>query len=412
MTGPGTDCATFTWAFQPTRRLTSSSRSRQAWPPIGQNVEAFEKSLPTAMIMQELPTPRPTFVLKRGVYDQPDAEQPVTPDVPAFLPRLPEDYPANRLGLAAWVVSPENPLTAARRSESALETILRRWSGEDRREFWHPSRTAVASGAARLARGRTGRIGLGPAADPMADCQQRHVSANFRRAARIVRRRPGKSPAKPRPSLPPLGRNDARQRAGRQRFAESESRRRFGDAISAAGPVGRAGRRRHEDYVQVHGNDLYRRSLYVYRKRTVPHPSMATFDAPSWEICLARRSNTNTPLQSLALLNDVTYVEAARQLATRMLTEENSHDRERIALGFRLAAGREPRPQESDELLAALEEYRQAMRGDPNAAQSMIAHGESAVADRRSHRGACRPDAARRHLAQSRRNHHQELSDE
>src|SRR5690606_2178433 len=120
---------------------------------------------------------------------------------------------------------------------------------------------------------------------------------------------------------------------------------------------------------------------YVYRKRTVPHPSMATFDAPSWEICLARRSSTNTPLQPLALLNDATYVEPARRLATRLLAAEQLDDRQRIAFGFRIATGREPHAQEGDELLAALNEYRRKMSVDPHAAQSMIAHGESATAD-------------------------------
>ena len=67
--------------------------------------------------------------------------------------------------------------------------------------------------------------------------------------------------------------------------------------------------------MQDKGSRLYRRSLYVYRKRTVPHPAMATFDAPSREICQVKRPRTNTPLQALELLNDVTYVEAARQLA-------------------------------------------------------------------------------------------------
>jgi hypothetical protein len=135
----------------------------------------------------------------------------------------------------------------------------------------------------------------------------------------------------------------------------------------------------HEDYVQVQGRDLYRRSLYVYRKRTVPHPSLATFDAPSWEICQARRSSTNTPLQSLALLNDVTYVEAARKLATRILVEGSGEDQDRIAFGFRLATGRPPKPREARELFDALREYRQAMTTNPAAAKSLIAHGASAV---------------------------------
>jgi hypothetical protein len=74
-------------------------------------------------------------------------------------------------------------------------------------------------------------------------------------------------------------------------------------------------------YVQDKGANLYRRSLYIFRKRTVPHPILATFDAPSREICQVKRQRTNTPLQALALLNDITYVEAARHLAQRLLKE-------------------------------------------------------------------------------------------
>src|SRR5205085_9178181 len=95
-------------------------------------------------------------------------------------------------------------------------------------------------------------------------------------------------------------------------------------------------------YVQDRGPNLYRRSLYVYRKRTVPHPALATFDAPSREVCQVRRPRTNTPLQALELLNDVTYVEAARQLAQRMLTEGGTTPESRIAYGFRRATARPP----------------------------------------------------------------------
>src|SRR5437868_11735441 len=95
-------------------------------------------------------------------------------------------------------------------------------------------------------------------------------------------------------------------------------------------------------YVQDRGPNLYRRSLYVYRKRTVPHPALATFDAPSREVCQVKRARTNTPLQALELLNDVTYVEAARRLGQLMLAEGGSSPEERIAFAFRRATARRP----------------------------------------------------------------------
>ena len=132
-----------------------------------------------------------------------------------------------------------------------------------------------------------------------------------------------------------------------------------------------------EVYTQGHGADLYRRSLYVYRKRTVPHPSMATFDAPSWEICQVKRATTNTPLQALALLNDVTYVEAARKFAERAITEGGTSNDARLTFAFRVATGRHPTETELSLLQRSLERYGDRFRKSPAAAEELLAHGET-----------------------------------
>jgi hypothetical protein len=132
-----------------------------------------------------------------------------------------------------------------------------------------------------------------------------------------------------------------------------------------------------EVYTQGHGDDLYRRSLYVYRKRTVPHPSMATFDAPSWEFCQVKRPNTDTPLQALALLNDVTYAEASRKFAERILHEGGSSIEGRLTFAFRLATGRTPTDQELERLRSSLEKYQIRFRQSPQAAEELVSHGES-----------------------------------
>jgi hypothetical protein len=132
-----------------------------------------------------------------------------------------------------------------------------------------------------------------------------------------------------------------------------------------------------EVYTQRHGDDLYRRSLYVYRKRTVPHPSMATFDAPSWEICQVKRACTDTPLQALALLNDVTYAEAARKFAERMLHEGGNSPQARLTFAFRLATGRTPAPEELKRLLSSLHKYQDHFGQAPKAAEELVSHGES-----------------------------------
>jgi hypothetical protein len=131
-----------------------------------------------------------------------------------------------------------------------------------------------------------------------------------------------------------------------------------------------------EVYKQDHGENLYRRSLYTYRKRTVPHPTLATFDAPSWEICQVKRSLTNTPLQSLATLNDVTYVEAARKFAERIL-RSGSDNHDRLTFAFRTATGRHPSDGELAHLDASLTKYSQSFHEHPEEAKQLLAHGES-----------------------------------
>ena len=130
-------------------------------------------------------------------------------------------------------------------------------------------------------------------------------------------------------------------------------------------------------YERGSGDEIYRRSLYTYRKRTVPHPTMSTFDAPSWEICRVMRSRTNTPLQALALLNDTTYVEAARGLAERMLLEAGPEVEEQLEYGFRLATGRIPTKRELGILKEGYVGYLDVYREEPDAAAELLAHGDS-----------------------------------
>jgi hypothetical protein len=132
-----------------------------------------------------------------------------------------------------------------------------------------------------------------------------------------------------------------------------------------------------QSYEQSHGKDLYRRGLYTFWKRTVPPASMATFDAPDREKCTARRGLTNTPLQALALLNDPTYVEAARALAQRALREGGTGDASRLALAFRLATARRPTNQETGVLEALLAKARAAFRRNRQAALDLLSVGES-----------------------------------
>src|SRR5262249_6194017 len=131
------------------------------------------------------------------------------------------------------------------------------------------------------------------------------------------------------------------------------------------------------NFVQDHGDALWRRSLYTFWKRTAPPASLAIFDAPSRETCVVRRSRTNTPLQALALLNDVQYVEAARALAAGELGAARAGDAERLGSMFARVLARTPREEERRVLADTLGAARAAFTEDADAAARLVHVGES-----------------------------------
>ena len=130
-------------------------------------------------------------------------------------------------------------------------------------------------------------------------------------------------------------------------------------------------------YDRGRGDELHRRSLYTYWKRTVPPPTMMTFDAADRSSCTVRRQSTSTPLQALALLNDVQFTEAARLLSQRMIKEGGSRDEERVTWLFRTALNRTPTPRELPVLQQLLAEQRALFASDTNAALQLLQVGEA-----------------------------------
>jgi hypothetical protein len=130
------------------------------------------------------------------------------------------------------------------------------------------------------------------------------------------------------------------------------------------------------DYVQDHGEKLYRRGFYVFWKRTVAPPVMLTFDAAGRETCIVRETRTNTPLQALALLNEVSFVEAARALAERVMRRGSSPG-ERIELAFRLVTARHATPAELETLLSSWRRHLEHYQSNREGALAAISIGES-----------------------------------
>ena len=344
---------------------------------------ALEKQIPTAMVMADQPKPRETFVLARGDYR--NQTEKVEPGVPAILPPLPEGGPRNRLTLAKWLVQPGHPLT----SRVAVNRFWQMYFGlglvKTQEDFGvqgePPSHPELLDWLATEFM-RTGW-------DVRAMQRLIVTSATYRQSSAHTRTLAERDPENrllargPRFRLPAeMIRDTALSAAG---LLNDEiggpsvfpyqppglwEEMAFGEGFSA------------QAYEQSHGKDLYRRGMYTFWKRTVPPASLATFDAPDREKCAARRTLTNTPLQALALLNDTTYVEAARKLAERVLHEPQLDDAKRIALAFRLATARVPGRGENGVLRDLLRTQRQVFTADRAAARKLVAIGESSHDDR------------------------------
>ncbi len=327
--------------------------------------------VPELMVMEELAEPRPAHLLARGSYDAP--KDVVPRDTPASLPPFPADQPRNRLGLARWLTSRANPL-------AARVVVNRIWK-------LHFGRGLVATPEDFGSQGRQ------PTHPELLDwLTSRFVESGWDVKAlhRLI-----------------VSSDTFRQSS----FASPESLRRDPEnLLLARGPVLRLPAEHIRDsalaasgllvrtiggpsvkpyqpeglweqsgtgqtYSQDTGDKLYRRSLYTFWRRTSPPPAMTTFDAVSREVCVARREVTVTPLQSLVLLNDPQFVEAARVLAERLVREHPQDPAARHRGAFLQLTGRAPDAREAAILAQAFEEQRRLYQADAQAAAALLAVG-------------------------------------
>lgn len=334
-----------------------------------------EQEFTTTLVAQDLPKPRPTHLLTRGEYDLP-VGQPLDPGIIEIMSEFPANAPRNRLGLAQWLIARDHPLTSRVMVNQIWQRVfghglvrtpedfgiqgqqpthpqLLDWlavdlqdSGWDlKRMLRHivTSRTFQQSSAWR---------------DDIDDPENRFLSRgpSYRLDAEVLRDLglwasqlldPTMGGEGVKPYQPP------------------------GMWLAMAHPGSNT-----KNYVPDKGQRLYRRSLYVYWKRTSPHPMMTLFDAPSREASCVRRTPTNTSLQSLALMNETQRVEMARMFAQRLIREHSS-DSERIDLMFRLLACRSATTVEKDACIQLLDAMRQRFGADRSAAEKLIGLGEA-----------------------------------
>ncbi|MGE0607898.1 MAG: DUF1553 domain-containing protein [Pirellulales bacterium] len=354
----------------------ATANHKQAWQRVLQlrrERDDFIEQLPTTMVMEEMSPPRETYVLLRGEYDK--HGEPVTGGTPAALPPLADGLPNNRLGFARWLVEPAHPLTAR-------VAVNRYWQ------------MYFGTGLVKTV-DDFGSQGEWPTHPEMLDW----LATEFMQSGwdvkamqkQIVMSHTYQQSSKVTPDLLQLDPdNRLLARGPRQRLAAEMVR---DQALAVSGllveklggpsvkPYQPAGLWKEltgaEDYVADTGESLYRRSLYTFWKRTVAPPTMLTFDASGREACSVRETRTNTPLQALTLLNETTFVEAARLLAQRVMLPAGTTPADQLALAFRLATSRQPTTAELRILTDGYEQHLARYRQSPDAAVQLLAIGES-----------------------------------
>ena len=349
-------------------------RARQTLLGLREERERFVEQLPTTMVMEEMSAPRPTHVLLRGEYDKHGTK--VGPGVPAVLPPLAAGARLNRLDLARWLTRPDHPLTA--------RVAVNRW-------WQHYFGVGLVKTVDDF-----GAQGEWPSHPELLDwlateftrtgwdvkAFQRLIvtSAAYRQSSRLTKALLERDPENRLLARGPRFRLSA-EAVRDQALALSGAlvERTGGPSVKPYQPAGlwkdlvesAAG-----DYVPDQGASLYRRSLYTFWKRTVAPPGMMTFDAAGREFCQVRQSRTNTPLQALNLMNDVTYVEAARVLAQRIMTAGGTTPEQRLTFAFRVATARAPKPTELQVLTKAHQHYLAEFQRDGAAAAKLVRSGE------------------------------------
>jgi hypothetical protein len=345
--------------------------------------------LPTVMVMEERATPRTAHVLIRGQYDQPG--EPVTPGVPAILPPLAandsslsqpdkpsgprSDAPVNRLDLARWLLAPDHPLTSRVLVNRYWQLLFGRGLVRTPEDF--------------------GLQGERPDHGELLDWLAVELQEGGWDLKRLLRRIVLSSTYQ----QSSAGSRQLWERDPENRLLGRQSRVRLSAEIIRDQALAAAGILRRQlggpsfktyqpeglwseiatdkEYVRATGPELYRRSVYLYWKRTIGPPMMQTFDAPARETCVMRRSATNTPLQALLTMNETGFQEAARLLAERVLRECGASDGERLDRLVLLCLARPPRDDERTILQRALARARQRYAADPESARGATAIGDS-----------------------------------
>lgn len=364
-------------------------RSETALAEARKKKEAFYGKIPTTLIMEEMNPPRDTFVFVRGDFRTKGEK--VLPGTPAILPPLPAG-PTNRLALARWLVAKEHPLMAR-------VTVNRYWStffgsglvhtindfGSQGEWPSHPDlldwlAVQFRDGSVE-SKPKSGQS-HSPAWDIKGLVRLIVTSATYRQSAAVTPEKLERDSYNRLFTRGPRVRLDAEfVRDNALAVSGLLNDQIGGPSVKPYQPPG-IWDGTDAKYEQDKGDALYRRGMYVFWRRSAHYPSFATFDAPSREVCTFFRERTQTPLQSLVLMNDPAFVETARGLAARVMKEEPKDSDKRILRAFRHTLGRRP---ESGELTILKKTYEQQLanfRQDSKAANAFLKVGDSPLPEK------------------------------
>jgi hypothetical protein len=326
------------------------------------------------MVMREMDQARPTYLYNRGVYSEPLYT--VEAKVPAALPAMDESLPKNRLGLSQWLFDPKNPLTARVAVNRYWQMIFGQGLVGTPNDFGVqgqlPSHPELLDWLAIRFRQNWDVRALIKEMVLSKTYQQQSVSNELLdqkdpNNILLARANVSRLPAE-------IIRDNALKVSGllNPKFG--------GESVMPYQPDGLWKEKNNfstflYEYEQSAGDDLYRRGLYTFIRRTSPPPNMMTFDATSREVCTVKRDVTSTPLQALVLLNDPQFFEASRVFAERMIKNKDRLE-DQIRFGFRLAISRYPKQEELEILVDLYNNQYDFFRKNRDKAYQIISVGE------------------------------------
>lgn len=342
----------------------------------------IERKVVTTMVMEEMETPRDTYLLVRGAYDKPDTSAVLKPSVPAALGEMDDSLPKNRLGFAQWLMEPSHPLTARVRVNHYWQQYFGNGIVKTSEDF--------------------GTQGAPPTHPKLLDwlavefvesgwdvkAMQKLIvmSATYRQSSAVTEELLERDP-----------RNLLLARAPRFRLRAEMIRDQAlklsgllngeigGPSVFPYQPPAMWSSLTFQNmdefstnfYTHDTGDKVYRRGLYTFWKRTILPPRMQIFNAAGREQCSMRTETTNTPLQAMVLMNDPTFVEAARHLGQRMILEGGDNAMARVRYGYTLTLGRAPDGDRQRILEEGIADYQAHFASNPEAAKEFITIGES-----------------------------------